>query len=153
MRLLASTDYALRVLIMLGESRPRETVNVGTLATSLGELSRNHLHKIVQDLAALGIVKTIRGAGGGVVLAKEADEVRIGTIVRALEADQAIVECFRADHGCCTLEPGCRLRPMLRKAGESFYASLDAYTLADCLGRPAAAGGSQRARGPRLGAA
>ena len=153
MRLLASTDYALRVLIMLGESRSGKTINVGTLAESLGGLSRNHLHKIVQDLAALGIVKTIRGAGGGVVLAKEAEKVSIGTVIRVLEEDQAIVECFRADHGCCTLEPGCRLRPMLRKARESFYATLDAYTLADCLGRPRAAEGRQRARGPRLGAA
>ena len=153
MRLLASTDYALRVLIMLGESRPGETVNVGTLAELLGGLSRNHLHKIVQDLAAIGIVKTIRGAGGGVVLAKEAGKVSVGAVIRALEADQAIVECFRADHGCCTLEPRCRLRPMLRKARESFYAFLDAYTLADCLGQPSAAEGKQRARGPRLGAA
>ncbi len=137
MRLLASTDYALRMLIALGQSGSEETINVGTLATSLGELSRNHLHKIVQDLAALGIVRTIRGAGGGVVLAKDAREIRIGAVIRALEQDQAIVECFRADHGCCTLDPGCRLRPMLRKARESFYASLDAYTLADCLSQPA----------------
>jgi Rrf2 family nitric oxide-sensitive transcriptional repressor len=153
MRLLASTDYALRVLIALGHNRSRETVNVGMLATSLGGLSRNHLHKIVQDLAALGIVKTIRGAGGGVVLAKEARKVSIGAVIRSLEEDQAMVECFRADHGCCTLEPGCRLRPMLRKARESFYETLDAYTLADCLGRPAAGEAKQRPRGPRASAA
>ena len=138
MRLLASTDYALRVLMALGHSRSGETINVGTLAKSLGGLSRNHLHKIVQDLAAIGIVKTIRGTGGGVLLAKEAGEIKIGAVVRALEGDQAIVECFRADHGCCTLEPGCRLRPMLRKARETFYKSLDAHTLADCLRGPAA---------------
>ena len=138
MRLLASTDYALRVLMALGQSRSGETINVGTLAKSLGGLSRNHLHKIVQDLAAIGIVKTIRGTGGGVLLAKEAREIKIGAVVRALEEDQAIVECFRADHGCCTLEPGCRLRPMLRKARETFYESLDAHTLADCLRGPAA---------------
>ena len=139
MRLLASTDYALRVLMTLGQHGSGETINVETLATSLGGLSRNHLHKIVQDLAAIGVVRTIRGAGGGVVLAKTAQEVSIGAVVRALEEGQAIVECFRADKGQCTLEPGCRLRPMLRKAREDFYASLDAYTLADCLGRSAAA--------------
>ncbi len=122
----------------LGQSRSAETINVGTLAKSLGGLSRNHLHKIVQDLVAIGIVKTIRGTGGGVLLAKEAGEIRIGAVVRALEEDQAIVECFRTDHGCCTLEPGCRLRPMLRKARETFYQALDAYTLADCLRGPAA---------------
>ena len=139
MRLLASTDFALRVLMALGQRPAEETVNVETLAQSLGGLSRNHLHKIVQDLAALGIVRTIRGAGGGVTLAKAPRAVRIGALVRALELDQPLVECFRADHGCCTLDPGCRLRPMLRKARERFYETLDDYTLADCLARPFAA--------------
>ncbi len=138
MRLLASTDFALRILMTLGQARPEDTTNVETLAQRLGGLSRNHLHKIVQELASLGFVRTIRGAGGGVRLAKPAREVKIGALVRALESEQAIVECFRADHGCCTLEPGCRLRPMLRKARESFYQTLDDYTLADCLGRAAA---------------
>jgi Rrf2 family nitric oxide-sensitive transcriptional repressor len=145
-RLLASTDFALRVLISLGQRPSGETVNVETLARSLGGLSRNHLHKIVQDLAALGIVKTIRGAGGGVVLAKTPREVQIGAVVRALEADQALVECCRADHGNCTLDPGCRLRPMLRKASDRFYQTLDDYTLADCLGRSIAAKGRARSQ-------
>ena len=136
MRLLASTDFALRVLMALGQRPAGETVNVETLAQSLGGLSRSHLHKIVQNLAALGIVKTIRGAGGGVTLAKAPRAVRIGALIRALELDQPVVECFRADHGCCTLDPGCRLRPMLRKARERFYETLDDYTLADCLAGP-----------------
>jgi len=137
MRLLASTDFALRVLMLLGQERSADTTKVETLARKL-DLSRNHLHKIVQELALLGIVQTVRGAGGGVRLAKPARDVRIGALVRALESDQALVECFRPDHGDCSLEPGCRLRPMLRKAGESFYKTLDDYTLADCLGRKAA---------------
>jgi Rrf2 family transcriptional regulator, nitric oxide-sensitive transcriptional repressor len=135
MRLLASTDYALRILMALGQRPSGETVNVEALAQALGGLSRNHLHKIVQDLAALGVVKTLRGAGGGVLLAKAPRELRIGALVRALEKDQPLVECFRVDHGCCTLDPGCRLRPMLRKARAQFYATLDCYTLADCLRR------------------
>ena len=137
MRLLTSTDYALRILMLLAEGAPEDATTVQTLAQRLGGLSRDHLHKIVQELAALGVVRTVRGAGGGVRLAKPASEVRIGALVRALEDGQALAECFRADHGCCTLEPGCRLRPMLRKASESFHATLDAYTLADCLARPA----------------
>jgi len=136
MRLLASTDFALRILMALGQCAAGETVNVGMLAQSLGGLSRNHLHKIAQDLAALGIVKTIRGAGGGVKLAKAPRAVRIGALVRALESDQPLVECFRADHGCCTLDPGCRLRPMLKRARERFHETLDEYTLADRLAGP-----------------
>jgi Rrf2 family nitric oxide-sensitive transcriptional repressor len=134
MRLLASTDMALRVVMLLGRYGPGEQMNVETMAQKLGDLSRNHLHKIVQDLAGLGVLRTIRGAGGGVTLAAPLEETRLGSLIRSLESDQALVECFRADGGCCVLEPGCKLRAMLRDARETFYRHLDQQTLADCVG-------------------
>ncbi len=133
MRLLAGTDFALRVLMLLAGAPPGRPVSVERLARDLGGLSRHHLHKIVQDLTALGITRTLRGSGGGVMLARAPDQVRVGTVVRQLEADQAVVECFRADGCACTLLPHCRLRGMLREAQERFYAGLDGYTLADCI--------------------
>jgi len=136
MRLLASTDIALRVLMLLGRQKPGQNVNVKQIANQLGGLSRNHLHKIVQDLAAFGILRTVRGGGGGVSLAKPLSDIRLGALVRALETDQAIVECFREDGGECVLDPGCRLRGMLRRARECFYESLDEHTLADCAAGP-----------------
>ena len=132
MRLLASTDFALRVLMQLAAGLHGERVSVDTLSRSLG-LSRNHLHKIVQELTALGITRTTRGTGGGVELAVPPDTVRLGALIRELEADQPVVECFRAGNCGCTLMPDCRLRVMLRQARDSFHDSLDAYTLADCV--------------------
>ncbi len=133
MRLLASTDFALRVLMLLAEEPGGGRMSVNTLARRLGGLSRNHLHKIVQDLTALGITRTMRGTGGGVSLAVPPEHVHLGTLVRHLEADQPIVECFRPDAGTCTLMPRCRLRNMLREAQDRFYTSLEDHTLADCL--------------------
>jgi Rrf2 family nitric oxide-sensitive transcriptional repressor len=140
MRLLALTDYTLRILMLLGREPLEETTTVESLAQRLGGLSRNHLHKIVQELAGLGIVQTVRGTGAGVRLAKPTRHVKIGALVHALEADHALVECFRADYGCCTLDPGCHLRPMLKDARESFCTTLDTYSLADCLRQPASRG-------------
>jgi Rrf2 family transcriptional regulator, nitric oxide-sensitive transcriptional repressor len=142
MRLLASTDIALRVLMLLGQQQAVRPVSVEILARTLGGLSRNHLHKIVQDLTALGFTRTVRGINGGVLLAMPADQIRLGSVIRHLEQDQPIAECFRADGCACTLVPGCRLRGMLAAASDSFYESLDEYTLADCLpldGSPAVA--------------
>lgn len=133
MRLLASTDFALRVLMRLATAPQEEVLTVEQLAHDLGGLSRNHLHKVVQDLAALGVVRTSRGPRGGVALAVVPAEVRLGPLIRALEADQPLVECFRADGGNCTLTPACRLRGLLRTARESFFSALDRHTLADCL--------------------
>lgn len=133
MRLLASTDLALRVLMLLARRTDGDRMSVDALARALGGLSRNHLHKIVQDLTALGITGTVRGNGGGVTLAVAADKVRLGTLVRHLEGDQPIVECFRQEGCDCTFMPDCRLRDMLRQARDGFYRTLDGYTLADCL--------------------
>ena len=133
MKLLSSTDLALRALMLLSTDPTGRPVSVETLAQQLGGLSRDHLHKIVQTLAGLGAVRTVRGIGGGVMLAAEPKEIKIGALVRQLEGDQPIVECFRADGGCCTLSASCRLRRFIARARDQFYESLDQQTLADCL--------------------
>ena len=132
MRLLSSTDFALRVLMRLA-AEPDAVLTVEQLARQLGNLSRHHLHKVVQELAALGLVRTSRGARGGVVLIVAPSEVRLGALIRTLEAEHAMVECFRADGGCCALAAGCGLRGILNAAREAFLAALDRHTLADCL--------------------
>jgi Rrf2 family nitric oxide-sensitive transcriptional repressor len=134
MRLLVSTDLALRVLMRLA-SAPEEHVSTDVLAREL-TVSRNHLHKIVQYLTEVGLVRTIRGARGGVMLAQPACEIRVGDVVRRREQDQALVECFRLDGGACTLLPRCHLRGMLAAAKDAFYQHLDRDTLADCLAGP-----------------
>jgi Rrf2 family nitric oxide-sensitive transcriptional repressor len=134
MRLLTSTDLSLRVLMRLSAA-PDEHVNTDVLARELA-VSRHHLHKIVQYLTEVGLVRTIRGARGGVMLARPANEIRVGEFVRGHERDQALVECFRPDGGACNLLPRCRLRGMLAAAKDAFYQHLDRYTLANCLAAP-----------------
>ena len=136
MRLLAATDVALRVLMRLGAD-PARRRSAEELAQSVG-VPRNHVHKIIQDLAEAGLVRTWRGAGGGVELAMAAEAIRLGDVVRRFEAGQALVECFRPDGGACCLSPDCRLRGVLWRAREAFLATLDAATLSDCLAVPAA---------------
>lgn len=136
MRLLAATDIALRLLMRLG-AEPARRRSAEDLAVLVG-VPRNHVHKIIQDLAAAGLVRTWRGAGGGVELAQAAVTIRLGDVVRRFEAGQFLVECFRPDGGNCRLSPDCRLRGVLWQAREDFLARLDATTLADCLTIPAA---------------
>jgi Rrf2 family nitric oxide-sensitive transcriptional repressor len=147
MRLLESTDLALRVLMRLSAA-PDRHFSTDVLSREL-LVSRNHLHKIVQFLTEEGLVRTIRGARGGVMLARPATEIRVGAVVRGHEDDQALVECFRADGGSCTLLARCRLRGMLASAKEMFYRHLDQYTLADCLGGPLAPLALPAAKRPR----
>jgi Rrf2 family nitric oxide-sensitive transcriptional repressor len=131
MRLLASTDFALRLLMCLAED-PQVHRSTEVLAQAIG-VPRNHVHKIVQNLAEAGLVRTLRGAQGGVMLARPATAIRVGEVVRRLERDQALVECFRADGGACCLSPRCLLRGVLAEAREAFLAVLDKVNLAQCL--------------------
>lgn len=131
MRLLAATDVALRLLMRLG-AEPDRRRSTEELAAAVG-VPRNHVQKIVQDLAEAGLVRTQRGTGGGVVLAADPGSIRLGVVVRRFEAAQALVECFRPDGGACCLSPDCRLRGVLAQAREAFLARLDATTLAECL--------------------
>lgn len=130
MRLTSFTDFGMRVLMRLA-GKPDAVVSTEQVAREFA-ISRHHLHKVVQDLAAAGFVRTRRGAGGGLSLARPAAEIRLGQVVRALEQGQALVECFRADGGACRLTPLCRLRGELAQAREAFLARLDATTLAEC---------------------
>jgi Rrf2 family nitric oxide-sensitive transcriptional repressor len=133
LRLLASTDFALRVLMRLAAD-PLRHRSTEALAQEVG-VPRNHLHKIVGELAALGLVRTLRGVRGGVLLSRPPAEIRLGAVVRGLEREQALVECFRPDGGCCRLLPECRLRGILARSREAFLLVLDEATLEDCLGQ------------------
>lgn len=130
MRLTMFTDFALRALMRLA-GEPTRSFATSEIASEF-DISRNHLAKVVRDLADSGFITTQRGAGGGFSLARPPQSITIGEVVRALEARQALVECFRGDGGDCVLTPRCRLKMRLAAAREAFMRELDTTTLAEC---------------------
>ncbi len=130
MRLTSFTDFGLRALMRLA-GQPERLFTTVEIAREFN-LSRDHLTKIIRELSAAGIVITRRGTGGGFQLARTPEQISIGEVVRVLEARQALVDCFRADGGCCTLRADCRLKGRLAAAREAFLNELDQTPLADC---------------------
>jgi Rrf2 family nitric oxide-sensitive transcriptional repressor len=145
MRLTQFTDFGLRALMRLAADTQR-SFSTSDIATEFG-ISRNHLTKIIRDLADAGFVRTQRGVGGGFRLARPPEDITLGAVVRSLEQRQALVECFRDDGGCCTLTPRCRLKGKLAEAREAFMRTLDETTLAECAYPPPPP--SRRAAGGR----
>lgn len=131
MRLTSFTDYGLRALMRIA-SNPGRGFSTAELADEFG-LSRHHLAKIVQRLAQAGILATRRGGGGGASLAMPAHEIRLGEVVRRLEEDQTLVDCFLPGGGTCTIRNCCRLKARLRAAENAFIDHLNASTLADIV--------------------
>lgn len=130
MRLTSFTDFALRALMRLA-AEPERIFATSEIAAEFG-ISRNHLSKVVGDLADGGFISTQRGARGGFSLARPPQSITLGQVVRALEGSSALVECFREDGGDCALTPRCRLKARLAAAREAFMRELDGTTLAEC---------------------
>ena len=133
MRLTQWTDYTLCVLMYCAASQLRtQPVTITEIAESHG-ISRSHLTKIVQELAARGWLETTRGRGGGMRLLVSAHELRLGDVVRATETDFAMVECFETSSNQCRLSQHCQLQWVLDQATQSFLTTLDQVTLADLV--------------------
>ncbi len=131
MRLTVYTDYALRLLMYLAV-HPDLKPTIGEIAASYG-ISRNHLMKVAYELGASGYIQTVRGKGGGLRLARSAEGIVLGEVVRRTEPDMALVPCFDPVKAACALTPACKLRGALGQAQAAFLAVLDSYTLADLV--------------------
>lgn len=132
MQLTKYTDYALRVLLYLGQ-HPDQRVTIDDLAGHYG-ISRNHLSKIVHDLSLAGFIRSTRGRGGGLRLGAAAETISIAAVVRHTEPSMALVECFQTG-STCNLESDCVLKHVLQRAQDSFMQVLALFTLADLLAR------------------
>lgn len=136
MRLTLFSDYSLRLLLYLA-SHPDRLVSVGEVSRAYG-VSRNHLVKVVQLLVEHGYVESVSGRRGGLRLARAADQINVGALVRLTEPDFVLVECLDRETNTCPIEPACRLKRLLERAQTGFLGTLDAHTLADLApGAPA----------------
>ena len=136
MRLTLHTDYALRLLMLLA-MEPDDLHTVEEVARRY-DISRNHLTKVTQTLVQAGFVESQRGRGGGLRLARLAEAINLGAVVRATEDGFALVECFDAEHNTCVIAPACGLRGPLDEALRAFLAVLDRYSLAELIKNPRA---------------
>jgi Rrf2 family nitric oxide-sensitive transcriptional repressor len=133
MRLTAMTDYALRLLMHVGQQHGR----LCTIAevTQVYGLSEAHLMKITHQLALAGWIETVRGKGGGMRLARAPQQINLGAVVRSMEPDFNLVECMAAANAC-TLTGRCGLKGVFDGALAAFMQELDRHTLADVLPDP-----------------
>ncbi|MCE9600729.1 MAG: Rrf2 family transcriptional regulator [Gemmatimonadetes bacterium] len=134
MRLTRHTDNALRSLIYIAlhDDSPSRITDI---ARRMG-MSEDHAAKVIARLAELGFVNTVRGRSGGVRLARPAEQINIGQVVRATEDNLDLVECFDPSTNRCPIAPSCVLAGALDEALKAFLSVLDRYTLADLSAKP-----------------
>lgn len=136
MRLTTHTDYAMRLLMYVGQ-HPGRLCTIAEIAR-VYEISEPHLMKITHRLALHGWIETVRGKNGGMRLALTPEQIGLGNVVRSTENDFELVECFGSGN-TCSLNGQCQLTAIVGGALQSFLAHLDRYTLADILPKEKAA--------------
>jgi Rrf2 family transcriptional regulator, nitric oxide-sensitive transcriptional repressor len=131
LRLTVYTDYSLRLLMYLA-LKDGGLATIAEVAESYG-ISKNHLMKVAHQLGVAGYVATVRGRSGGLRLAKPAEAIGLGQVVRHTEPDMALVPCFEPINAPCAIQRCCVLQRALGKACLAFVEVLDGYTLGDLV--------------------
>ncbi|MFC7510726.1 RrF2 family transcriptional regulator [Streptomyces thermocarboxydus] len=134
MRLLRSTDLALRVLMRLavaGDTSP----TTRDVAAAM-DVPYTHAAKVVAELQHMGLLTARRGRGGGLSLTEKGRAASVGGLVRAFEGRGRRRLRRRREYRALPLRSDCRLRGALRRAQEAFYASLDPLTVTDLTADP-----------------
>jgi len=129
MKLTAYSNFSLRILMIAAMRAPGLTT-VQEVAASFG-ISRAHLVKCVHRLGRWGYLDNQRGNRGGFRLARPADEISVGEVVRRTEEGFDLVPCFDPAFTDCPMLADCRLKVALMRARDAFLDVLDRTTLSD----------------------
>lgn len=116
-------------MIDLAQYSTKEPVSIISISERQG-ISERYLEQLMSKLKKAGYVKSIRGAGGGYVLAKELSEISVGDILRALEGNLEPVECpaLKAEQGCSSAD-NCVTKYVWQKINESINQTVDEMML------------------------
>ncbi len=133
MKFSTKTAYGVRVLLDLALHRAEEPVPLRDIARRQ-ELPLPYLERLIAPLVAAGIVRTKRGVGGGIYLARDPAEIRLDEVVRILEGSLAPMECVD-DPGACARSSFCAVRDLWAEVREAMVQVLASTTLRDLAER------------------
>ncbi|TWT63371.1 RrF2 family transcriptional regulator [Rubinisphaera italica] len=132
MQLTTQTDYALRTLMYLASRSGR--AKVAEVADLFG-ISSHHVAKVVNLLSRYGYIRSVRGLGGGIELAKKANEIPLGEVVERFEGNMHLLDCINTEN-VCAIQSFCKLKGVLAEAERVQLDYLNSVTLADVAPTP-----------------
>lgn len=133
MKLSTKGRYGLRALIDLAVYSEESAVSISSIAAR-EQISESYLEQLVAKLRKAGLVTSIRGAGGGYKLARPAQEISVGDILRALEGNLEAVKCagLDAEKGCEEAD-FCVTKYVWQKINESITQAVDEIKLSQLV--------------------
>ena len=127
MRLSNLADYAVVTMSQAARHCGGGRTSAAELAAETG-LPVPTVQKLVSKLSAAGLLRSTRGSGGGLQLARPAAAITVADIIEAVEGPIALTACL--DGGDCTVEHECRVRPHWPLVNDALRGALAAITLA-----------------------
>ncbi|AEY66449.1 Rrf2 family transcriptional regulator [Clostridium sp. BNL1100] len=125
--------YGLRAIVDLAAHESEGQVSLKSVAERQ-RLSENYLEQLFSSLKKSGLVKSIRGAQGGYLLARPADKITVGDILRSLEGTLCPVECIDPDvPASCDRADECVTADVWAKIRDKINEVVDSITLADLV--------------------
>lgn len=141
MKISTKGRYALRLMLDIALNSSGKAVALRDVARRQ-DISDKYLEQIVTPLSRAGLVRSVRGAGGGYLLTREPKDYTVGEILRPLEGDLAPVECV-APGGCCERADRCVTVEVWAKIEQAVSSVVDNMTLGDLVARAEALNGSK----------
>ena len=121
--------YGLRALIDLAQYSSGGPVSTASISARQ-DISERYLEQLMSMLKKAGLVKSIRGAGGGYVLAKDMCEISVGDVLRALEGSLEPVDCAGLEpEGMCSASDSCVAKYVWQRINESINRTVDEIRL------------------------
>lgn len=136
MRLSTKGQYAVRAMVDLAYYSKDKPVTLHEISER-EDISLNYLEQLFAKLRRNGIVNSVRGPGGGYVLAKKPDEINIGEIIEAVEESLSPVACVEGDKGCNRIDK-CVTFKLWKGLGDrikDFLSSITVQNLCDDAGK------------------
>jgi Rrf2 family protein len=126
--------YALRALLVLAEAPPGEPLMISEISKRQA-IPKKFLEQILLELKRAGLVESRRGRLGGYALARSAEKITFGEVVRLLDGPVALLPCLSriAYRRCsdCADEANCEIRRVFARVAEATREVLDSTSIAD----------------------
>lgn len=131
LRLSTKGQYGVRAMFEIAKGYNFGPITIKEIAERQS-VSVSYLEQILNRLRKAGIIKSVKGPGGGYILSRKPDNISIGSILRELEGPVAITSCLDPKEGCIRIE-GCVTHLLWKALGENIEAFLDDMKLNDLL--------------------
>ena len=122
MKISTKGRYGLRAVLDI--AMHDEAASVSSIAARQF-ISENYLERLIAMLKKAGIVNSLRGAQGGYVLARPAEEISVGEVLRALEGDLNPVDCSERDGSLCEGSDTCVTKFVWKRISDSIKQAVD----------------------------